>query len=100
MSNLVAPAKTRPWYMMNYPRSGRNPFDSIGRDYCLFCKQDVDVDTEAHQHGTTYAYRRLCCRCGRPINWGCIDRVAVLEGPTPSSIRAFEWVRQRGQDRS
>ena len=85
--------------MMGHPRSGRNPFDSIGRDYCLFCKQDVDVDTEAHHEGGTYAYRRQCCRCGQTINWG-VYNATMLEGMTNKLNAAYQWVAQPGQDRS
>jgi hypothetical protein len=96
--NLVSPGRKRPWYMTK-PRSGRNPFDSLGRDYCLNCRQDVDTDTEAHHQGTTYVYKRNCCRCGDVINWGAYDQVAVLDGPTPGLIRAMEWIYDPKQDR-
>ena len=102
--NLVAPSRTRPWYMTGVPRSGRNPFQHLGRDYCLHCKMDVDVDTEAHMQGTTYAYRVQCGRCGRFINWGWYNQVAVLSGPSSPllkpDIKACEWIFERGHDRS
>lgn len=95
----LASVRQRPWYMRSYPRSGRNPFDSLGDDYCIRCKQVVDTDTEAHHEGTTYAYRRRCCRCGLVVNWGVYDNVAVLEGPTTGLVQAFEWTFEPGQDR-
>ena len=86
--------------MMNHPRSGRNPFDSLGMDYCLFCKQEVDTNCEAHVEGETYAYKRNCARCGRTINWG-VYSVGILEtGPTTKTLKAVEWVTTPEQDRS
>lgn len=99
MSNLVSPSKTRPWYMMNHPRSGRNPFQSLGMDYCLFCKQDVDTDTEAYMREDTYVYRRRCVRCGQVINWGVYNNVALVS-PVPLLKAAMNWVTEPGQDRS
>ena len=99
MSNLVAPNHARPWYMMSYPRSGRNPFQSLGLDYCMFCKQEVDTDTEAYQRTNTYVYRRRCVRCGQVINWGVYDNCALIS-PTPLLKAAKEWVTEPGQDRS
>lgn len=101
MSNLVAPSRTRPWYMMSHPRSGRNPFDSTGLDYCLFCKREVDTDTEAHWKNDTYVFRRQCCRCGQVINWGVYNQVSLLTpGPLPAVQLAYDWVTERGEDRS
>ena len=98
-TGLVAPSKQRPWYMMNYPRSGRSPFQSLGMDYCIRCKQEVDTDTEAHMRENTYVYRRSCNRCGLVVNWGVYNDVALIS-PTPLLKTAMEWVTKPGQDRS
>lgn len=101
----LASANRRPWYMMNHPRSGRNPFDSLGTDYCMFCQRETeDTDTEAHHQNGTYVYRRRCNRCGHVVNWGIYSAPLVNGGRTPGLLATYQkastWVWEPGQDRS
>ena len=49
--------------------------------------------------GTTYAYKRSCCRCGDVVNWGCYDNIAAIAGPTTGLVKAMEWIYDPNQDR-
>lgn len=70
-----------------------NPFTAAGRDWCVRCQQDVDVETEHAHHGTTYAYRRRCRRCGQVLARGMHDNVVTVVG----SI-ADGWTQEAGKD--
>lgn len=75
-----------------------NPFSSFGLEWCPRCKMEVDCDTAAMHHGTTYGYRRWCLRCGFVIKRGVYDNVVILSGqPLPAAV--LEWSLTSGKDR-
>lgn len=84
-----------PWY-----HAGRmanlNPFASLGLQYCVYCQQEVDTETDATHRGQTYVYRQRCLRCGQICNWGAYQHVPLL-APVPAG--AFEWCFAPGKDR-
>ena len=86
----------RPWWAVG--NVGGNPFASIGMDWCVRCRMEVDTDTEAHHTGDTFVYRRRCLRCGRTIKWGTYNQVVLLTN-RPMPPAAFEWVTDPGRDR-
>lgn len=77
---------------------GSNPFKSLGDDWCNRCKMGVDADTEGHQRGDQFVYRKRCNRCGRLIAWGAY-RVNMLNGNLPSP-EAYSFIKERGEDRT
>lgn len=87
----------RPWWRQGaLPQS--NPFGALGLSYCVFCKQEVDVDTEAHHEGTVYVWRQRCLRCGQKCNFGIYQNVPLINNTGLSSV-ALEWVFEPGKDR-
>jgi hypothetical protein len=87
----------RPWWRQGaLPQS--NPFGALGLAYCIYCKQEVDVDTEAHHEGTLYVWRQRCLRCGRYCNFGMYQNVPLFNN-TGLSHAALEWVFTPGKDR-
>lgn len=74
-----------------------NPFTAGGRDWCPTCHQDVDTQTEHAHHGTTYAYRRRCRRCGQVIARGLHDNVVMITGQVNPAAAA--WSQASGEDR-
>lgn len=74
-------------------------FTSQGTDrWCLGCRTWVTCTTEHAHRGTTYVFRRQCRRCGRTIERGVYDNVAIVNGQAlPQS--ALDWTLARGEDR-
>ncbi len=89
--------ETMPWWHVGN-RNLHNPFQSLGLDWCPRCKMAVDTDTFAEHSGTCFAYKKICCRCGRPVCYGVWDNVAVITN-RPLQRAAYQWVFEPGQDR-
>lgn len=86
-----------PWYHTG-PTSSSNPFASLGTDYCPRCKQECEADMAAIHDGTTFTYKKWCCRCGKVIARGMWDQVRILsDRPLPPA--ALEWTLEPGRDR-
>jgi hypothetical protein len=87
----------RPWWRQGaLPQS--NPFGALGLAWCVHCKQEVDVDTEAHHEGTLYVWRQRCLRCGRYSNFGVYQNVPLGGNPGIPTM-ALERVFEPGKDR-
>lgn len=87
----------RPWWRQGaLPQS--NPFGALGLAYCVHCKQETDVDTEAHHEGTLYVWRQRCLRCGKQCNFGIYHNVPLVVNTGVPKV-ALEWVFTPGQDR-
>ena len=87
----------RPWWRQGaLPQS--NPFGALGLAYCVHCKQEVDVDTEAHHEGTVYVWRQRCLRCGIQCNFGVYQNIPLLQTPALLNM-SLEWVFEPGKDR-
>jgi hypothetical protein len=86
-----------PWYRTR-TFVGGNPFASLGLDWCVRCRMEVDTDTEAHHDNDVYVYRRRCLRCGAVIKYGaCYAPIINLDKPLPP--KSLTWISEPGRDR-
>jgi len=76
-----------------------NPFTARGTgsksDWCPHCRMEVTYRQESHHHGTTYAFKRWCRRCGQVISRGVYDNVPVLTTPSPDHVAALQWSKEK-----
>lgn len=87
-----------PWYHVG-ATSSSNPFASVGIDYCMRQRKQVDTDFWAVHQGTTFTFKKTCVECGYVICSGIFDRVAVMSHkPLPPA--ALEWTITPGKDRT
>ena len=89
----------RPWWAVGKTQWGGTPFSTLGLAWCCWCKMEVDSDTEAHHEGTTYVYRRNCCRCGHVIACGAVEAPIVAGGRAALPPKALRWVHDVTKDR-
>lgn len=80
------------------PGAGGNTFATFGAEWCPRCKMEVDCDTQAEHHGTTYGFKRWCLRCGKVVKFGVYNHVPLISGATLPPV-AIEWATEPGQDR-
>ncbi len=91
----------RSWYHIGH-RIKRNPFDpinTIGLEWCRFCKIDVDVQVEAANADGVDVYRKRCKRCGNVIQHGIGRRHISGDNLKPLPLKAIKFIRQKGIDR-
>lgn len=67
-------------------------------EYCPRCRDEVDTDTRAHHQGTTYAFKRMCLRCGQVLARGIYHNVPILSD-VPLPAGTVEWTTAPGPDR-
>jgi hypothetical protein len=91
----------RPWWNRS-KKLIRNPFDpinTIGLEWCRFCKMDVDVQVEAANADGVDVYRKRCKRCGNVIQHGIGKRHIDGTNLKPLPLKAIKFIRQKGTDR-
>ena len=71
---------------------------SLNLEWCPTCRDEVDTETQAHHHGTTYAYKRWCLRCGQVLARGIYHNVPILSN-VPLPAGTVEWTTVPGVDR-
>lgn len=90
----------RPWWHIS-KRLPRNPFDPVPviphLEWCRTCQMDVDVEVQAANADGVDVYRKLCKRCGKPMQWGIGRR--HLEGKKPLPAKALRFIQETGRDR-
>jgi hypothetical protein len=77
---------------------GKTGIPSAKLEWCPTCHDETDTDTRAHHHGTTYAYRRSCLRCGQVLARGIYHNVPLLSA-VPLPAGTVEWTTTPGPDR-
>lgn len=87
----------RPWWAVGKTQWGGTPFGTLGMDYCMWCKMEVDTNTEAHHDGGTYVYRRDCRRCGRVVASGAVE-VPTISGGVALPEKALVWLHDVKRD--
>ena len=99
MSQTAKVTIQRPWWAVGKTQWGGTPFSTLGLDYCVWCKMQVDTDTDAQHDGTTYVYRRNCRRCGRVVASGAVTAPVVSGGKAGLPAKALQWIHHVGKDR-
>lgn len=100
VATAIGQGHYRPWWMQGKIQVGGNPFSSLGLDYCIVCRDEVDTDTEAEYSSMegVYVYRRRCVVCGSVIKFGAVQ-VPMITGGKPLPAAALQWITDPGQDR-
>lgn len=94
----INPTSTlKPWYQTGRLQWGGNPFNSLGMEWCLRCRSEVDCDTSAQHRGSLYVYKRWCLRCGWVIKYGAYQTPLINDHPLAAS--AVQWVTSPEKDR-
>lgn len=84
---------------MRYRKLGLNPLESVAPlEYCLTCKDEVDVEVEQGKWQHVFVYRKRCLRCGHIVQWGVASE--HLQSPDPATMEAVSsWIQHTGVDR-
>ena len=87
-----------PWYRVGHTEGG-TPWASLALDWCKWCQQEVDTDTEARHKGDLYLYKRWCRRCGHVVKYGAVRAPLVGGARQGVPALAVNWMTHPEKDR-